>query len=58
MRLRHQKNHDFSLRTALVFLVGLLGASVHSEAFLLMLNTVLGLSLFLLAIKIFSLFSC
>jgi len=58
MRLWHQKNHDFSLRTALVFLVGLLGASVHSEAFLLMLNIVLGLSLFLLAIKIFSLFSC
>lgn len=42
---RYQKNQDFSLRTCLVFLVGLLGASVHSEGFRLKAKRLRGRSL-------------
>ena len=52
-----EKNHDFSFRTVLVFLSGLVGASVHSEAFRFTHICILGLSLFLLLSKILILFS-
>lgn len=56
--IEEKKDHDFSFRTVLVFLRGLLGASVHSEIFLLRARMVLGLSLFLLWSKFFILSSC